>query len=113
MTKAEKRKQGRFSIHTQPEGKIFLRTANERFPVRAVKDISNAGVSVFLDKGIPVRSQVAVEYSDQKIKLEVHGLVSWCTPKMGEEDSQARSNGHVVGVELLSPLLFFSLVHHD
>jgi c-di-GMP-binding flagellar brake protein YcgR len=110
MSRIEKRKQGRFSIDRQLQGQLFIRTTEGRYLVIAVNDISTAGVSVVIENRVAARSKIAVEYSDPSVKLEVHGIATWCSPQSG--DDVGKTGGYDLGVELFSPLFFYSLVHH-
>jgi alcohol dehydrogenase class IV len=110
VTETEKRKQGRLAINRQPAGKMIIHIAEERCPVMAVNDISPSGVSFLVDRRVAVQSQVSIEYKDSEVNLELNGIVTWCTARDDSDNSQGLAGSHLVGVELLSPLLFISLI---
>jgi hypothetical protein len=110
MTRIEQRRLDRYPLQRQPDGKLRLRTADGRHAIVEIRDISDFGISFYLEDSLDVSAKVAIEYADPKLKLEVYGRVAWCAarPVGAEEDPPSR--GFVLGVELISPMMLFAVL---
>lgn len=113
MQPDDNRKQQRYPLAPQPEHKVLVTGANgERQRARGVKDISAAGMSVYLDKPIPAGASITVALEDGQMNLEVYGRVVWCkaSPDTGGESSAGGS--FAVGLELRSPTLMSAFLRN-
>lgn len=106
MSKIEKRKEDRYVPDLQSDGKLFLRAGDERVPIRGIKDVSSHGISIALDGALAVSDQVAIEYVDSRLRLEVYGTVAWCVAAEGGSGAAPQ----LAGIELLSPLMLAAMV---
>lgn len=109
MTLSEQRKLDRYPLTRQPEGKVFLRTANTRHQITEIRDISRYGISFYLDHSMEVSAQVSVEYTDTKVKLEVYGRVAWCAERPNESTHARSKPEYVLGIELMSPMVLLTM----
>ena len=98
VTRAEKRQQQRYRLARHPDGRVFLRSAGEECLIYGIRDVSNQGLSVQLDRALPVPSPVEIEYRAPKLALTLNGMVAWCKEHPDGEDS-----GYLLGVELFCP----------
>lgn len=110
MSRPEQRRIPRQTLPRHPSGVIVLRLAHEWHPIHEVRDISDVGISFYLERDIPVSSEVAIEYSHNDTKVEVYGRVAW-SKRRGELAPQApRGDDYVMGVELVNPTMLYALI---
>jgi len=109
MILSDQRRQERYRLLRQPDSPLYVRTPMTRTAAMAVKDVSSGGVSVYLERELPVSSRVSIEFTAPALQLEVQGLVAWCRPRH-EADTDARHelNAFVLGIELFSPMMLLS-----
>ena len=108
MTVIEQRKHPRHVLGRQAPGTFRLLTQTAAYPITVIRDISSSGIRVFLDAGLTKSLDVAVEYTEATLKLEMQGRVAWCTEQA--EGTETKSAGrYVVGIQLSSPFLFMSM----
>jgi hypothetical protein len=106
---AEQRKQERYRLLRQPDAQVVVRTGWLRSAAMAVKDVSHGGVSLYLERALPVASRVSIEYAAPALTLNVEGLVAWCRGRQdADTDLIHLPNAWVLGVELFSPVLLLS-----
>ena len=110
MNRVEQRNVERFPISLQPDGQVVLRTPETRFQINEIKDISNSGISFYLNQSVAVSSKVAIEYADPKVKIEVYGRVAWCIPRPADSYDVQKGAMFVMGVELLSPMMLYAVL---
>ncbi len=110
MTRIEQRKLERYPLERQPGGEVALVIGADRYRVDEIKDISDFGISFFLDQSVPVSSRVAVAYADDSVKLEVYGRVAWCSKLKHRESAPAQAERFVMGVELLNPATLYAML---
>jgi hypothetical protein len=104
MTVIEQRKLQRYPLEQQPHNTVvMLRSANLHHPIRHIRDISDSGISFYLDESLDVSAKVTIEYADSKLKIDVYGRVAWCARRTD-------GDGYVMGVELLSPLMLYAML---
>jgi hypothetical protein len=89
--------------HRQHDSVVMLRLADTHHPIRHIRDISDSGISFYLDEEVAASAQVTIEYSDPKVKIDVYGRVVWCAKRPDDD-------GYVMGVELLSPLMLYAML---
>ena len=111
MLETEKRRQERRVLARQPVGEISLHVGETRYPVSGINNISDSGISIFLDQEIVVPLGVSIEYAHPSMKLEVYGNATWCAAR--ENDGTPAQGGFILGVELLSPMLLVSLLRNE
>lgn len=109
MIVAEERKQERFRLLRQPGEPLFVCTFAARVQALAVKDVSSSGVSLYLERHMPVGSQVSIEHEARYFKLNVNGMIIWCRSRLDSDiDAPDFAAAWVIGVELFSPMLLLS-----
>ncbi len=107
MSGREQRRHERYEVGNELAADIHLRTAGDaRHPIRAVRDISSSGVSLFLDTEIAPADKVAIEFDDAGVRMEVYGTVAWCSASESVPAVGEARGPFVAGIELMSPLLF-------
>ncbi|MDB6084176.1 MAG: hypothetical protein JWN43_2057, partial [Gammaproteobacteria bacterium] len=78
------------------------------YPVEVIKDISSSGLRMYLNTHLAERLQIAIEYIEPALKLEMSGTVAWCVT--GEEGDAAAAHGrYIVGIQLFSPVLLMAM----
>lgn len=109
MTVAEERKQERFRLLRQPGEPLYVCTVAMRIEALAVKDVSSNGVSLYLERHMPIGSQVSIEYEAPHFKLSVNGMIIWCRARLDSDiDAPDSAAAWVIGVKLFSPMLLLS-----
>jgi hypothetical protein len=109
MSQTERRKDERLPFRRPSEGALLLKTSNAVFPIHEIKDISNSGISIHIEHDIGIASKVVIEYATAKMKIEVNGAVAWCVPIQRPTNQPSDKPGFSLGIELLSPMLFFAM----
>jgi len=110
MTGIEKRKNERYPLNRQLDGRLFLRTGPVRHLVKNIRDISSSGISVTLEHDYSKMTDVKVEYLSESGKIEVFGKVVWCAPDTSESNNHGEMNLYILGIELLSSMLLVSVL---
>jgi hypothetical protein len=108
MTIVEQRKQPRHVLLHQPVGEFRLHTPTAVYPIKVINDISISGIRIYLDTSLTSRLQVAVEYVEPSLKLEVNGIVAWCATRLRGTDDGDRGR-FIIGIQLLSPMLLMAM----
>ena len=108
MTIIEQRRHPRFALVRQPVGEFLLQTPTATYPIKVINDISSSGIQIYLDTNLTPLLQVAVEYVEPSLRVEVNGLVAWCAARAHGMalDSLGR---FVIGIQLLSPMLLMAM----
>jgi hypothetical protein len=109
MTIIEQRKHQRYPLVRQPVGEFRLQTPTATYPIEVINDISSSGMRIYLDINLTARLQVAVEYIEPSLKLEVNGMVAWCAARMRRKDASDSPGRFVIGIQLLSPMLLMAM----
>jgi hypothetical protein len=105
----EQRRQERYDLLHQPSAPVYVLMGWARFAAMAVKDVSSGGVSLYLERELPVGSRVSIEYATRSMKLDVQGVVAWCHRRQAQDPELAGAlHTWVLGVELFSPVLLLS-----
>jgi hypothetical protein len=55
------------------------------------------------------RLQVSVEYLEPTLKLELNGMVAWCTAQEEPTDAVETYGRYIVGIQLFSPVLLMAM----
>jgi hypothetical protein len=110
MTRIEQRRLDRYPLERQPDGKVSLRTPDARHAIQEIRDISDFGISFYLDHSVDVSAKVSIEYADPKMKLEVYGRVAWCAARPLTTGEESTAQGFVLGVELITPMMLFAML---
>ena len=109
MTVVEHRKHHRHPLARQPVGGFRLLTPAAAYPIDVIKDISSSGIRVYLNTCLAERLQIAVEYVEPSLKLELYGLVAWCAAQEENSDAIKTYGRYVVGIQLFSPVLLMTM----
>jgi hypothetical protein len=108
----DKRSELRIRLSKQPEGQLFLHCGEDCLPVRSIRDVSQSGMSLLLDRELGDTVQVALEYRHRDIDVKVTGTIIWDRPANADESPAVTANGraHVIGVNLVSPHLLLTFM---
>ena len=109
MTRVEQRHHPRHLLLHQPVGEFRLQTPTADYPIKVINDISGSGIRFYLDTCLTSHLQVAIAYAEPSLKLEVNGMVAWCTARAGTEDEADDRGRFIVGVQLFSPMLLMAM----
>ena len=109
MTVVEQRKHRRYPLLHQPVGEFRLQTPTATYPIQVINDISNSGIRIYLDTSLTPRLQVAIEYAEPSLKLEVNGMVAWCATRVRATDDGDARGRFIIGIHLLSPMLLMAM----
>jgi hypothetical protein len=109
MTRVEQRKHRRYPLIQQPVGEFRLQTPAATYPIKVINDISSSGIRFYLDTSLTPCLQVAVEYVEPSLKLEVNGIVAWCAARLHARDDADDRGRFIIGVQLLSPMLLMAM----
>jgi PilZ domain len=109
MTIVEQRKHRRYPLLHQPVGEFRLQIATATYPIKVINDISTSGIRFYLDISLTPRLQVAIEYVEPSLKLEVNGIVAWCADRAHGTDDVDDRGRFIIGVRLLSPMLLMAM----
>jgi hypothetical protein len=112
MAEVNNRKEERYPLEHQPTGQLFLRSSAGRFQIKEIRDISSGGMSIYLSRAVSAPSKVAIEYADGKAQVEVYGTLVWCAERNeGKTHQEQRIDRFVLGIQLLSPLMLYMMLH--
>lgn len=106
MNFKEQRGETRFALTQKPKGMLFLHVGSECLPVRAIRDISQTGVSLFFDYDIKSGDHIDIEYKDRENSIKVSGIVVWRV----QPDHALSEAKHLLGINMLSPNLLLSFM---
>ena len=109
MTIVEQRKHRRYPLLHQPAGEFRLQTPTATYPINVINDISSSGIRIYLDRSLSPRLQVAIEYVEPSLKLEVNGMVAWCATRVRGTDEGDIRGRFIIGIQLLSPMLLMAM----
>jgi len=85
-----------------------LRTPTATYPIKVINDISSSGIRIYLDTSLTPLLQVAVEYVEPSLRVEVNGIVAWCAVRARGMDVDSPGR-YVIGIQLLSPTLLMAM----
>jgi hypothetical protein len=109
MTVIEQRRHPRYPLIRQPVGEFLLQTPTEKYPIKVINDISSSGIQIYLDISLAALLQVAVEYVEPSLKVEVNGIVAWCAARAHGMDDGDSPGRFIIGIQLLSPMLLMAM----
>lgn len=105
----QRRKQERYRLLRQLDAPVYVRSGWIRSEAMAVKDVSHGGVSLYLERELPVAARVSIEYAAPAMTLNVQGVVAWCRERQDQDtDLTTEARAWVLGVELFSPVMLLS-----
>lgn len=110
MSGIEQRKLERFALPRHPAGIVILRTSNNWHPIHEIRDMSEVGMSFYLERELELSSQIAIEYAHADTRVEVYGRVAWCNQRKALGDDAMLADDYVMGVELLNPSMLYALI---
>lgn len=99
----------RYPLVRQAPGEFRLLTPTEMYPISVIKDISTSGIRVYLNAPLDERLRIAIEYVEPTLKLELKGMVAWCTEHENDAGALESSGRYVVGIQLFSPVLLMAM----
>jgi hypothetical protein len=108
----EQRVELRIRLEKQPDGKLFLHVRDQCLPVISIRDVSQTGMSLLLDRDVGDAVNVTLEYRHRDIDVKVTGTIIWDRPANADESPAVTANGkaHVLGVSLVSPHLLLTFM---
>lgn len=80
-----------------------------RIGIERLRDISQSGLSFFINQPIAVSEKIAIAYSDAHVNVEVFGRVAWCKRTQLSDDA-SMAGSYLMGVELLSPMMLYAVL---
>jgi hypothetical protein len=106
---ANLRRQERYRLLRQPDAPLYVRTGWSRVTAMAIKDVSNGGVSLYLERELPIAARVSIEYAAPTLMLNVLGVVAWCRARQETDtDTDHAGEAYILGIELFSPMMLLS-----
>jgi len=104
MNQINQRKPQRFPLDKLPhDAVVMVRSQSSVQPVHQIRDISDSGISFYVDDALDVSARITIEYSDHSMKIEVYGRVAWCSRR-------TELPGFATGIELLSPMMLYAVL---
>jgi hypothetical protein len=113
MHYSEKRLVPRIAVSKLPPNTLTLLSDGLEFKLDSLKDISESGIRCEIGHSLPVSAKVAIQYSDSKVQIAVHGRVAWCRQTLDKEKTGETHGAYMMGVELLSPMILFAVLPQD
>lgn len=111
MTTSDKRRLQRIPINAPlAAGEMFLISRNARIPVNGIKDLSDTGISLYLNRALEEGGSVTMEYVDRGIRFEVFGTVRWCRESVADVITPVWQGPQLIGVELLGSSILSSVI---
>ncbi len=101
----EKRSQKRYPLAADPECELFVRIGENRYPVKAIRDLSESGISIFLDTPLADSTPVVILYIDDRMQVELKGSVAWCAPHTDGAGEEPVDAAYAMGLKLMSPTM--------
>ena len=86
-----------------------MQTPTGKYPIEVINDISSSGIQIYLDVSLTALLQVAVEYVEPSLKVEVNGIVAWCAARVHGTDDVESPGRFIIGIQLLSPMLLMAM----
>ena len=104
-TEPDKRGQRRYALAGDPECEIFLWLGDCCHPVKAIRDVSETGISIYLDIQVPESTSVLIQYVDDRMQVKINGTVAWCAALKDSPDPELVDAVCVMGIKLMSPTM--------
>jgi hypothetical protein len=102
---SEQRKENRSIAAPQPKGKLQVILGDQFHNVSAVKDTSPTGIRLKMGAQIKIGENILVRYLDEKVDLQVNGIVVWNSISSEGVEDGAETNEYIIGIKLASPSL--------
>jgi hypothetical protein len=106
----EKRLVPRIAVTKLPPDTLTLIADGQHFKLGELKDISESGIRCQINQSLPVSAKVAIQYTDAKVQIAVHGRVAWCRQTQDGENADKVHGAYMMGVELMSPMILFAVL---
>ena len=104
MNQTNQRRPQRFPLDKLPhDAVVMVRSKSSLQPVHQIRDISDSGISFYVDEPLDVSARITIEYTDHSMKIEVYGRVAWCSRR-------TELPGFATGIELLSPMMLYAVL---
>jgi PilZ domain len=110
MSGMENRRNERYPLMRQPNGRVFIKTESSRCLVDYIRDISSSGISAAIGQALSSMANVTVEYVTASGNIEIYGKVAWCRSNASTAGRDHANDAYLLGIELLSPMTLFSLL---
>lgn len=111
MQQLDKRLMPRILVGETAHGSLALRFRGRRTVIERLRNISESGLSFFINIPIDVSEKIGIAYADGRVKVEVFGRVAWCSQILKTEVQPVVATGrYLVGVELFSPMMLYALM---
>jgi len=110
MTRIEQRKLERYPLRKKANARLALRVGTVRHDIGEIRDISDSGISFRLDSAVVPSAQVAIEYADPNLQIEVYGRVAWCLHAPAVEPQLPSADQYILGIELLNPSMLHAML---
>jgi hypothetical protein len=110
MRHVEKRLIPRTPLDHISQSSLSIIDADRRKAIHRLKDISESGLSFYLDQALQISHNISLEYLEKDVKFEVFGRVAWCSQIQNSPFAAGPKNNFLVGVELMSPMLLLALL---
>jgi len=113
MNFPEKRLVPRIAFTKLPPDTLTLISGGQHFKLDELKDISESGIRCQISQSLAVSAKVAIQYTDAKVQIAVHGRVAWCRQTREGEHANALPGAYMMGIELLSPMILFAVLPNE
>lgn len=108
MNTIDQRGETRFTLTQKHKGMLFLYVRGECLPVRSIRDISQAGISLLFDYDVSKGDHVDIEYKDRDNEVKVSGIVVWQDHLETKEEVNLPK--HLIGISMFSPNMLLSFM---
>jgi hypothetical protein len=103
---SDQRKEMRFVLTRQPQGKLQVLFGDNCIDVTAVNDVSPMGVRLAVGTQVDIGENIRVRYLTETVDLKLNGTVVWNSSSAdGSIIEVAASNTYIIGIKLASPSL--------
>lgn len=110
MQHLEKRLIPRTRLEHFSQSALSVIVAGQSAVIKRLRDISESGLSFYIDQPLTISQSISVEYVTTSAKVEVFGRVAWCSEIEADSDLRVAPPHFLVGVELMSPMLLLALL---
>jgi hypothetical protein len=110
MRNVEKRLIPRTPLDHITRSSLSIVFSDRRKAIERLRDISESGLSFYLDQALDISDKISLEYVAEDVKFEVFGRIAWCSQIPNGAHLNATAQSHLIGVELMSPMLLLALL---
>ena len=107
MIYQEKRLVPRVPVQDLPKESVTLFVSGKTMQIEKLRDISSQGISLEMNRVLPIAQKLSMRYADKSASVEVHGRVAWC--KVHPEGT-SESPRYLLGLALLSPMMLLAVM---